>query len=46
MGGQGIYVRHEMILRYQEARASSQVGRSGSFFAARMELCKVISTLN
>lgn len=38
-GGEGTYVRFEMALRRYESRASSLVGLSGSFFAARRSLC-------
>lgn len=38
-GGEGAYVRLEMMLRRLETEASSLVGVSGSFFAARRELC-------
>lgn len=38
-GGEGRYVRFEMALRELESRATSIVGLSGSFFAARRELC-------
>jgi cellulose synthase/poly-beta-1,6-N-acetylglucosamine synthase-like glycosyltransferase len=37
--GEGAYVRMEMALRRHESQASSLVGLSGSFFAARRELC-------
>lgn len=37
--GEGAYVRYEMWLRELEARVSSLVGLSGSFFAARREVC-------
>lgn len=38
-GGEGRYVRFEMALRQLESRSTSIVGLSGSFFAARRELC-------
>ena len=38
-GGEGTYVRFEMALRRLESEASTLVGLSGSFFAARRELC-------
>lgn len=38
--GEGAYVRYEMFLRMLETRAGSVVGLSGSFFAARREVCK------
>ncbi|MCL6480327.1 MAG: glycosyltransferase family 2 protein [Firmicutes bacterium] len=37
--GERIYVQLEMALRRLEARAGSLVGVSGSFFAARREIC-------
>ncbi|MCH2171074.1 glycosyltransferase [Myxococcota bacterium] len=37
--GEGAYVRFEMALRRLESEASTLVGLSGSFFAARRELC-------
>jgi cellulose synthase/poly-beta-1,6-N-acetylglucosamine synthase-like glycosyltransferase len=39
-GGEGTYVRLEMALRRWESEASTLVGLSGSFFAARRELCE------
>jgi glycosyltransferase involved in cell wall biosynthesis len=38
--GEGAYVRYEMWLRDLETRFHSLVGLSGSFFAARMGVCK------
>jgi glycosyltransferase involved in cell wall biosynthesis len=38
--GEGLYVRYEMGLRDLEAQVGSLVGLSGSFFAARREVCK------
>jgi glycosyltransferase involved in cell wall biosynthesis len=38
-GGEGLYVRYEMLLRRLETEAGSLVGLSGSFFAARREVC-------
>ena len=38
--GEGAYVRYEMLLRSLESRAGSVVGLSGSFFAARREVCQ------
>lgn len=38
--GEGAYVRYEMLLRNLESRVNTLVGLSGSFFAARMEVCK------
>ncbi|HEY3382164.1 MAG TPA: glycosyltransferase family 2 protein [Vicinamibacterales bacterium] len=37
--GEGAYVRYEMFLRSLESRIGSVVGLSGSFFAARREVC-------
>lgn len=39
ISGEGAYVRYEMLLRRLETRANSLVGLSGSFFAARREVC-------
>ena len=41
--GEGLYVRYEMLLRRLESRAHSLVGLSGSFFAARKEVCRDFS---
>lgn len=41
--GEGFYVRYEMWLRRLESRVNSVVGLSGSFFAARKEVCKDFS---
>jgi hypothetical protein len=41
MGGESLYVRYEMWLRSQESRVSSLIGLSGSFFAARYDICCV-----
>lgn len=38
--GEGIYVRYEMWLRSLESSVNSLVGLSGSFFAARREVCE------
>jgi glycosyltransferase involved in cell wall biosynthesis len=38
--GEGAYVRYEMLLRTLESRVNSLVGLSGSFFAARREVCR------
>jgi cellulose synthase/poly-beta-1,6-N-acetylglucosamine synthase-like glycosyltransferase len=40
VSGEGTYVRYEMFLRSLETRVNSLVGLSGSFFAARSEVCK------
>jgi len=39
-GGEGAYVRYEMWLRSLESRVGSVVGLSGSFFAARRDVCE------
>lgn len=39
VSGEGAYVRYEMRLRNLETRVGSVVGLSGSFFAARREVC-------
>lgn len=41
--GEGVYVRYEMWLRRLESRVNSLVGLSGSFFAARKEVCADLS---
>jgi glycosyltransferase involved in cell wall biosynthesis len=38
-GGEGIYVKYEMLLRNLETRVGTVVGLSGSFFAARRSVC-------
>ena len=38
--GEGTYVRYEMWLRKLETRVNTLVGLSGSFFAARREVCR------
>jgi glycosyltransferase involved in cell wall biosynthesis len=40
LSGEGAYVRYEMFLRSLETRVNSLVGLSGSFFAARREICR------
>ncbi|NLW68540.1 MAG: glycosyltransferase family 2 protein [Bacteriovoracaceae bacterium] len=40
ISGEGAYVRYEMWLRKLESRVNSVVGMSGSFFAARKEVCR------
>ncbi|MCM8792741.1 MAG: glycosyltransferase family 2 protein [Candidatus Omnitrophica bacterium] len=40
---EGIYVRYEMWLRRLESKINSLVGLSGSFFAARKEVCQDFS---
>jgi cellulose synthase/poly-beta-1,6-N-acetylglucosamine synthase-like glycosyltransferase len=39
LSGEGFYVKYEMFLRELETNANSLVGLSGSFFAARKEVC-------
>jgi len=41
--GEGFYVRYEMWLRHLESQVNSIVGLSGSFFAARKEVCQDFS---
>lgn len=41
--GEGFYVRYEMFLRDLESKVNSLVGLSGSFFAARSEVCRDFS---
>jgi glycosyltransferase involved in cell wall biosynthesis len=38
--GEGAYVRYEMFLRSLETKVNTLVGLSGSFFAARREVCQ------
>jgi cellulose synthase/poly-beta-1,6-N-acetylglucosamine synthase-like glycosyltransferase len=40
ISGEGAYVRYEMLLRNLETRINTLVGLSGSFFAARKEVCR------
>ncbi len=40
VAGEGLYVRYEMWLRGLESRVNSLVGLSGSFFAARRDVCE------
>jgi glycosyltransferase involved in cell wall biosynthesis len=40
VSGEGAYVRYEMFLRALESRVNSVVGLSGSFFAARRDVCR------
>jgi glycosyltransferase involved in cell wall biosynthesis len=40
VSGEGAYVKYEMLLRALETRVNSLVGLSGSFFAARREVCQ------
>jgi len=39
ISGEGAYVRYEMMLRNLETKINTVVGLSGSFFAARKEVC-------
>ena len=39
ISGEGAYVKYEMFLRRLESKVYSLVGLSGSFFAARREVC-------
>ena len=41
--GEGVYVCYEMWLRRLESRVNSLVGLSGSFFAARKDVCRDFS---
>lgn len=40
ISGEGAYVRYEMFLRSLESKFNTLVGLSGSFFAARREVCQ------
>lgn len=40
LAGEGAYVKYEMWLRAKESKRSGLVGLSGSFFAARREVCE------
>ncbi|WGO98397.1 glycosyltransferase family 2 protein [Saccharophagus degradans] len=40
VAGEGAYVKYEMWLRKQESNLAGLVGLSGSFFAARKEVCE------
>lgn len=40
VAGEGLYVRYEMWLRRLESERAGLVGLSGSFFAARREVCE------
>ncbi|MBI5180235.1 MAG: glycosyltransferase family 2 protein [Nitrospirae bacterium] len=40
ISGEGAYVRYEMFLRNLETKVNTLVGLSGSFFAARKEVCR------
>lgn len=43
IASEGFYVRYEMWLRRLESKVNSLVGLSGSFFAARREVCEDFS---
>jgi len=38
--GEGAYIKYEMFIRKLESQVNTLVGLSGSFFAARREVCK------
>lgn len=38
--GEGLYVKYEMLIRKLESRVNTLVGLSGSFFAARRDVCQ------
>lgn len=40
IAGEGVYVKYEMWLRKEESKAAGLVGLSGSFFAARKDVCQ------
>jgi len=40
ISGEGAYVKYEMLSRSLETKVNTLVGLSGSFFAARKEVCK------
>ena len=44
ISGEGFYVRYEMWMRRLESRVHTLVQLSGSFFAARKEVCRDFST--
>ncbi len=41
ISSEGAYVKYEMLLRNLESQVNSVVGLSGSFFAARREVCRL-----
>ena len=45
VGGESFYVKYEMWLRLLESQCNSVVGLSGSFFAARREVCNDFSPI-
>jgi len=40
ISGEGVYVKYEMFLRSLETKVNTLVGLSGSFFAARRDVCQ------
>lgn len=44
ISGEGAYVKYEMLLRRLESKVNTVVGLSGSFFAARREVCRTWAT--
>lgn len=44
LSGESTYLRYEMLLRRLETSVGTVVGLSGSFFAARREVCRAWST--
>jgi len=46
VAGEGAYVKYEMLLRRLESERAGLVGLSGSFFAARKDVCKVWDILS
>jgi cellulose synthase/poly-beta-1,6-N-acetylglucosamine synthase-like glycosyltransferase len=40
LSGEGTYVKYEMMLRALESKVNTLVGLSGSFFAARRQVCQ------
>ena len=45
IGGESFYVKYEMWLRLLESQCNSVVGLSGSFFAARRDVCNDFSPI-
>jgi cellulose synthase/poly-beta-1,6-N-acetylglucosamine synthase-like glycosyltransferase len=41
ISGEGAYIRYEMFIRNLETNVNTLVGLSGSFFAARKEMCQI-----
>ncbi|WP_336143078.1 MULTISPECIES: glycosyltransferase [unclassified Marinobacter] len=46
VAGEGAYVKYEMLLRRLESQRAGLVGLSGSFFAARKEVCEAWDILS